>query len=84
MTVTGPNRMRMHVSVHHHFPSRVPQKNFGLLGAVHVAGVLAGEQIGRVGPHRAEFDEEYLESVGVLDELPRFRELSEEMRGVAC
>ncbi|HEU4401346.1 MAG TPA: response regulator [Candidatus Polarisedimenticolia bacterium] len=68
---------------HHHAPTRVAQRSFGVLGAVYVGNLLAHEQEGagsggKVVPHDP-IDESYLASVGAEDELPAWREIAVEV-----
>jgi putative nucleotidyltransferase with HDIG domain len=61
---------------HHHHPGRVPEQTaFGVLGATHVADVLAREQIGG-DPGLVELDEPYLQTLGVADKLPEWRAIA--------
>lgn len=65
----------------HHHPARVEQDDFGILGAVHVANALANEVIG-VAAHSdgcppSTLDMSYLEAMGVVDQLPTWRELAD-------
>jgi HD-like signal output (HDOD) protein len=60
----------------HHHPGRVtPQRGFGVLAAVHVAQALAEEQE-PLSAARAGVDEEFLASLGVLDQLDGWREIA--------
>lgn len=59
---------------HHDRPSRVPHKTFDVLGAVHVGNCLAHELEGTP----FELDMEYIESMGLADELPGWREIAAE------
>ena len=64
----------------HHHPSRVPHEKFDVLGAVHVANALAREQAASEG-EAAEWagsllDLEYLESIGMTGEVPRWIEIA--------
>ncbi|MFN8546230.1 MAG: response regulator [Candidatus Binatia bacterium] len=63
---------------HHHTPARVNQSQFGVLGATHVAHVLAHEVAGHAGEPAQEIDVAYLEGLGVADRLPAWRELAAE------
>lgn len=59
---------------HHHRPGRLRATGFWVTGAVHVASaIVAG----------AEVDEDYLRSVGVIDRLPRWRSLGEQIAEAA-
>ena len=61
---------------HHHRPARVPgQTVFGVLGAVHVADALAGEQ-DECEMETTGIDEQYLQSVGVAARLPEWRDIA--------
>jgi len=65
----------------HHHPSRVTeQTTFGVLGAVHVADVLAREQHASSSP-AALLEEPYLTRMGVADQLPGWREIAAEEAG---
>jgi len=64
---------------YHHTPWQVSQSRFDLLSAVHVANALVGEL-----QHAAEpdvvvqpMDEEYLDTLGVLDQLPEWRKCAQ-------
>jgi HD-like signal output (HDOD) protein len=62
----------------HHAPERVPQREFDILAAVHVANQLANE-VGGMTMARAEGEREgdpieYLTGLGVADKLPQWRE----------
>jgi HD-like signal output (HDOD) protein len=64
----------------HHTPGRVPGENFGIVGAVHVADLLAHELAGTAhepGPEQPLLDEAYLKVTGVADKLPAWRELAQ-------
>jgi putative nucleotidyltransferase with HDIG domain len=58
---------------HHHNPAGSSEKSFGILAAVHIANALVHE--GRGGESR--IDEAWLESLGVLSELSRWKEIVE-------
>ncbi len=63
---------------YHHAPACVNQSRFDLLSAVHVANALASELEQDRGEHCIhEIDEEYLEQLEVLDQLPEWRKLAE-------
>jgi hypothetical protein len=51
---------------HHHRPARMRSGGFWVTGAVHVASALVSGK---------DVDETYLRSVGVIDKLPRWRDL---------
>jgi len=68
---------------YHHFPSRVPCEEFGVLAAVHAADFLIQEQLRLVRPAMAgstpALDSEFLNSLdGVDRNLPRWREWAKE------
>jgi HD-like signal output (HDOD) protein len=64
---------------HHHHPAVVPgQKRLGVLGAVHVANVLAEEQGSVAGEGPDALDADYLEGLGLLPELPGWRAVAAE------
>lgn len=60
----------------HHRPARVEHTSFDAVGAVHVADALAREVMSLTGDCDEGLDLDYLEAQGVLDELPRWRELA--------
>lgn len=63
----------------HHHPARVPHTTFDILGAVHVADCLARELQGSEDSSGdGTIDEAYLEALGVVTELPRWRTLAAE------
>ncbi|HZH44348.1 MAG TPA: HDOD domain-containing protein [Lysobacter sp.] len=55
---------------HHHQPQRSRTRGFWVSGAVHVARALAANE---------PVDEDYLASVSMLDRLPRWRAMAEEL-----
>lgn len=55
---------------HHHQPQRSRTRGFWVSGAVHVARALAANE---------PVDEEYLASVSMLDRLPKWRKMAEEL-----
>ncbi len=57
----------------HHDPRRAEGKQFGLVGAVHVATTMTGD---------GELDEAYLEKCGKLDMLPHWRQQLEELNSL--
>ena len=57
----------------HHHPARVRHESFDVLSAVHVADALAHEVSGATAP---ELDLDYLDSLGVVDQLPGWREMA--------
>ena len=64
----------------HHRPTRVEHESFGVLSAVHVANGLAHEVtesvVRREPTTPARIDLDYLQSLGVIDELPGWREMA--------
>lgn len=68
---------------YHHQPGRVAQGTFGVLGAVYVANALAHEPgiapSGAANGAHAAFDTSYLAAVGVLDQLPAWRSMVEQL-----
>ena len=60
----------------HHNPSRCPDGQFGALTAVHVADVLAETQSGGTPVACNQLDSEYLDRIGVVEELPAWSELA--------
>jgi len=69
---------------HHHHPARIPHSSFDCTAAVYVADLLADEleehPKGAGGPEISETDRASLETLGVLDKLPEFRELALQCR----
>jgi HD-like signal output (HDOD) protein len=70
---------------HHHRPRRVPASAWGIVGAVHVACVLADEVAREratrsIGPGLV-LDLEYLDGLGVTDSLPSWRAMAVEEGG---
>lgn len=64
----------------HHAPGRVPGEDFGVVGAVHVADLLAHELAGTAhepGPEQPVLDEAFLKVRGVTDKLPQWREVAQ-------
>ncbi|OGV72435.1 MAG: hypothetical protein A3K19_31195 [Lentisphaerae bacterium RIFOXYB12_FULL_65_16] len=65
---------------HHHAPLRVKPMRFDVLGAVHVANVLALEcaalRTGATCEAAAELNVEYLRALGVEERLPGWREMA--------
>jgi HD-like signal output (HDOD) protein len=65
---------------HHHDPTRIPHSTFDCTAAVYVADLLADEledpSQSAAGREIAETDRACLETLGVLDKLPEFRELA--------
>ncbi len=68
---------------HHHEPRRVEQKHFDVLGAVYVANALVHELEDSLPdgdvPKSGELDLAYLSALGVDEELPKWRQMTEEM-----
>ncbi len=64
-------------TANHHHPARVDHASFGVLGAVHVATALAREvsrpKGAQIEDGDSPLDFDYLDAVGVLTELPRWR-----------
>jgi len=63
----------------HHYPGRVEHSGFDVVGAVHVADALSREAVAgdpQAQGAQAELDLEYLEAVGVSEQLPAWRELA--------
>lgn len=65
---------------HHHAPGRVSHGSFDLLAAVHVANALVHETNDVPGSDDAFacLDEDYLEALGVIEQLPLWRALAQE------
>jgi len=76
----GIPHLAVEAIAHHHQPTRIPHSAFDCTTAVYVADLLAGEledrPQGAVGVALAESDRACLETLGVLDQLPEFRELA--------
>jgi HD-like signal output (HDOD) protein/ActR/RegA family two-component response regulator len=68
---------------HHHAPGRVPEQGFDALAAVHIANILAHEceQPSFPGAQLVEptFDQDYLDSLAVSDQLPQWRSAAQEI-----
>jgi HD-like signal output (HDOD) protein len=62
---------------YHHSPSAVPHQNFDALAAVYVANLLANENEGTDGDQQWDLD--FLEDVGVIDKLPGWRRMAEQV-----
>jgi hypothetical protein len=66
----------------HHTPTRIEQARFDVLGAVHVADLLAIE-VARAGQAASEpgdpIDLTYLTRLGVADRLPEWRRFAAEL-----
>jgi HD-like signal output (HDOD) protein len=61
---------------HHHHPARSDEsETFGVLGANHVADLLAHE-MDHSGEQLTELDESYLQSLGVWKHLPEWRAIA--------
>jgi HD-like signal output (HDOD) protein len=70
----------------HHAPSRVEQRGFDLLAAVHIADALANEVLDSTaggGSGYAGLDPVWLERLGVSDRIVAWRAIAEE-KGVRC
>lgn len=62
----------------HHQPAKCVADNFGPLAAVHVANVLVNEaQPSRGITYCLDLDVDYLERLGVVDQLPKWRNLAD-------
>jgi HD-like signal output (HDOD) protein len=76
----GIPHLAVEAIAHHHHPTRIPHSAFDCTTAVYVADLLAGEledhPEGTVGLEVTERDRACLETLGVLDQLPEFRELA--------
>lgn len=76
----GIPHLAVEAIAHHHHPTRIPHSAFDCTTAVYVADLLAGEledhPEGYNGLELAERDRACLETLGVLDQLPEFRELA--------
>jgi HD-like signal output (HDOD) protein len=74
---------------HHHHPDRVPQDTLDAVGIVHISNFLAHEHgrdlAGGEPLDHQPLDPEYLEALGVSDQVPAWSEMAEavaeEMRG---
>ena len=71
----------------HHDPEQVPHKHFEILDAVHVADLLAREHesasAGGAGEMCEEINPSYLEALGMVDQLPAWREMAAEQANPA-
>jgi len=67
----------------HHAPTRVPHQSFDAVAAVYVANFLVHEQEAHSSTNSAEpqpvIESEYLEELGVADELPFWRAMAAEL-----
>ena len=72
--------------VNHHVPSRVSQRRFDVVAAVHVANFLAHEQSGTAddGDVEESLDMPYLEALGVADKVPEWRAMAAEQIAAAA
>jgi putative nucleotidyltransferase with HDIG domain len=61
---------------YHHTPGNADRSSFDLVGVVHVADALA-DQVVRCNGVADELDMEYLERVGVINQLPEWRQIAE-------
>ena len=72
---------------YHHAPTRVPHERFEILDAVHVANLLAREHEsaspGGAGEICEEINASYLEALGMMDQLPAWREIVTEQANPA-
>jgi HD-like signal output (HDOD) protein len=74
---------------HHHHPDRVPQDTLDAVGIVHISNFLAHEHGGDLAGgeplDHQPLDPEYVEALGVSDQIPAWSEMAEaaadEMRG---
>ncbi len=64
----------------HHAPNRVAQRDFDILAAVHIANILANEQMGPLvtgtSGESADLNLDYVNTLGVGDELETWREMA--------
>jgi hypothetical protein len=68
----------------HHSPVRAQDPRFDMVAAVHIADMLANEQTRGTTPVSDEqdaLDLAYIESIGVLDQLPAWRACAEQEAG---
>jgi len=76
----GIPNLAVEAIAHHHHPTRIPHTTFDCTMAVYIADLLADEledhPVGTTGVEIAESDRSCLESLGVLDKIPEFRELA--------
>jgi HD-like signal output (HDOD) protein len=63
----------------HHNPSKCPDTEFGPLTAVHVADVLEHEKTNATTAMHSTFDTAYLNRIKVVEELPAWSSLAEEL-----
>ncbi|HTV56978.1 MAG TPA: response regulator [Terriglobia bacterium] len=68
---------------HHHVPGRVPEQGLDALAAVHIANILAAECAAASIPDaeliQPALDPEYLDSLGVSDQLTEWRSAAQEI-----
>lgn len=80
----GIPNLAVEAVAHHHHPTRIPHSALDCTVAVYIADLLADEleehPEGSTGVEIAESDRAFLESLGVLDKLPEFRELALQCR----
>ena len=80
----GIPHLAVEAIAHHHYPTRIPHSAFDCTTAVYVADLLANEledhPQGAAGVELAESDRASLETLGVLNQLPEFRELALQCR----
>jgi HD-like signal output (HDOD) protein len=63
----------------HHEPQNCPVNKFSALTAVYIANVLENEKKSSgIMTYSVEFDEDYLEQVGVTERLPNWRDIAQE------
>jgi len=76
----GIPNLAVEAIAHHHHPTRIPHTAFDCTVAVYVADLLADEledhPEGSTGVEIAESDRACLESLGILNKIPEFRELA--------
>lgn len=64
---------------YHHHPALVRHDTFETMDAIYVANLLAHEVTGGGETQEGEWDVEHLGKLGVLDEIPRWREMAQEL-----
>jgi len=76
----GIPNLAVEAIAHHHHPTRIAHSTFDCTITVYIADLLAHEledhPQGAIGAEIAESDRVCLESLGLLDKIPEFRELA--------
>ena len=63
----------------HHMPERVQHPGLDVLAAVHIADALAHECDPDADPHAAALNAEYVSSLGLIEQIPEWREHAKEL-----